>query len=496
MPELLIRRARPVPALASRALANVDGPVDISIVDGVVQRIGPALERPAGGTEIDAEGRWIIPGLWDKHVHLDQWVAVSQRLDLSATSSAEAVLAAVAERLRLLPGRPVIGAGMRAALWPRPATVDELDAVSGSVPVVLVNGDLHHGWCNTAALDALGLARRNVVVAETEWFARYPLLDSVSQTTVSAATYRTVLEKAAGLGIVGVVDLEVDAPWDRWATRWEQGCDVVRIRWGVYPDGLDAVVAAGLRTGDRLGPRRFDGPDLTMGPLKIISDGSLGTCTAWCCEPYAGEPGNIGMPNFDQHQLVSLMETATAAGLDVATHAIGDRALAHALRAYAATGAHGSIEHVQLVTRESVREMARLRLTASVQPSHLVDDWAISDRVWPDRTHRCFALRWLWDAGVDLAFGSDAPVAALNPWVAIDAAVYRGSGATPWHPEQALTTAEALRSSVDHQRIGVGARGDVVLLDRDPLSAGELCSMAAALTVVGGKVVYDGRQST
>ncbi|MET0450876.1 MAG: amidohydrolase family protein [Mycobacterium sp.] len=494
MPDLLIRRARLVSTLAAGDLAATDAPVDVSIVDGVIADVGYQLTRRPGVTEVNADGRWVMPGLWDKHAHLGQWTAATRRLDFGGTRSPEQVLALVSARLRQAPGQPILGAGMRAGLWHTAASVRALDVVSGDVPVALVNADLHHAWCNTAALDALELPRREGVVAEAEWFAAYPRLDAIAGSATGPSAYRSVLQDAAARGIVGIVDLEFESRWEDWATRWEQGCDVVRIRWGVYPDGLDGVVAAGLTTGDPLHGRHSQGPNLVMGPLKIISDGSLGTRTAWCCDPYDGEPDNFGARNLDDVELATLLERATAAGLQVATHAIGDRALTQALDCYAATGARGSIEHAQLVTKDAVAELARLGLTASVQPAHLLDDREISERVWPDRTSRCFALGWMRDAGVDIAFGSDAPVAALDPWLAIYAAVHRiDDEVAPWHPEQALTVAEAIAYSVDRRVVGVGAPGDVVLLDADPIQAepAQLRSMSTALTVVGGRIVHD-----
>jgi predicted amidohydrolase YtcJ len=295
-----------------------------------------------------------------------------------------------------------------------------------------------------------------------------------------------VLTRAASKGVVGVVDFEFGAPWTDWTARWQEGCDLLRVRWAPYADSLDAAVAAGLRTGSELAP------GLTVGPLKIISDGSLGTRTAWCCEPYA-DTGGHGAPNLSPEELRRLVGRGHAAGFAVATHAIGDRALTAALEAYAATGAAGSIEHAQLVTRAAVAELARLGLTASVQPAHLLDDRVTSERVWPGRGERSFALRWLLDAGVRIALGSDAPVAPLDPWLAIAAAVHRGDPAEdPWHPEQSLTVAEALAASVDGRRVAVGEPGDLVLLDFDPLAASpaELRGLSAATTVVAGRVVW------
>jgi hypothetical protein len=176
-------------------------------------------------------------------------------------------------------------------------------------------------------------------------------------------------------------------------------------------------------------------------------------------------------------------------GLEVATHAIGDAALTAALEAYDATGATGSIEHAQLVQRTDVATLARLGLRASVQPAHLIDDRDLTDLIWADRTGACFALRWMLEAGVPVALGSDAPVAPLDPWLAIDAAVRRtGDDRPPWHPEQALTRREALAASTDGQpMVRPGSRGDLVLLDSDPLASTD---PPVALTTVAGLVAH------
>jgi hypothetical protein len=498
---LLIRGARVVPLRDGDRVP--DRPVDVAVADGVVTDVGPGLDRPPGAEEVDAEGRWVIPGLWDQHVHLAQWTLASQRLDLSAARSPEDATRLVAERIAEQPGTPVVGWGHRSGSWQREVTVSELDAVSGETPVVLICGDGHHAWLNTQALMHLAMPVRDSVVRETEWFAVYPrLVTLVGNDGTSPEAYRRTLLAAAAKGVVGLVDFEFGGGREEWAERWAAGCDLVRVRWATYAEGLDAVLAAGLRTGDPL-PGCDD--RATMGPLKIISDGSLNTRTAWCCEPY-GDARHLehpaGQPNLSGVELRDLLARADSGGLQVATHAIGDAAVAEALAAYAETGARGSIEHAQMVGRDDVRRMADLGIRASVQPAHLLDDRDLTELVWGERSERCFALRWMLDDGVDLALGSDAPVSPLDPWLAMAAAVHRSADErSPWHPEQALTPREALAASVDGQpTVGIGSRGDLVLLDRDPLlgdldhqdSAAlghALRSMPVYATVVAGSLV-------
>jgi predicted amidohydrolase YtcJ len=144
--------------------------------------------------------------------------------------------------------------------------------------------------------------------------------------------------------------------------------------------------------------------------------------------------------------------------------------------------------------------MARLGVRAGVHPAHLLDDRDVAERCWPDRTDRCFALRAMADAGVVLTMGSDAPVSPLDPWLAMAAAVHRSADErAPWHPEQSLTPGEALAASTDGQgTLAVGSRGDIVLLDDDPLeagadpaeAAGRLRRMRVAATFVAGRPTY------
>jgi predicted amidohydrolase YtcJ len=467
------------------------GPVDVVVEQGAVQNIGHGLEKPLGIEEYDGDGRWLIPGLWDHHVHLAQWTASEQRLDLSGSESPEHVVNRVREHLVEHPG-PLVGRGHRMGTWTTDPTVTMLDAVAPDVPVVLIAGDGHHAWLNSRALERLGLSSRDGVVLENEWYEAYTRIEEVLEPDVSPTAYRRMLERTAALGITGVVDLEKG----QTADDWEQRDSPIRVRVSTYADGLDAVIASGLRTGDQLP----GSPGLiTMGPLKIISDGSLNTRTAWCCEEYADGSG-VGAPNHTSPELAGLLDHAHRHGLEVATHAIGDHALADALTAYDVTGAAGSIEHVQLVRRDAVSRMARLNLRASVQPAHLLDDRDVTEELWPDRTERCFAFRWMLDDGVRLALGSDAPVSPLDPWLAISAAVHRSADDRPaWHAEQALTPREALAASVDGRgSVHAGMPADLVLLDADPLAEHEdsadagaaLRTMPVALTLVDGETAY------
>lgn len=472
-----------------------------------MREIGADL-RPARFDEqvIEGGGRWAMPGLWDQHVHMLQWTRTQQRLDLSRTADPADVTRIVGEHIARMPagesGSTVWGYGYRLAGWSRQPTVAELDAVSGDHPVVLVSGDAHNGWLNSRALRLVGLAPRGAPVDENEWFSAFARLDDLPGAAEETdAAYRTAVSDAAARGVVGIVDMEWGSPgYLDWPERFARGVDRLRVRTATYPDRLEEVIGAGLRSGQEL---PGGGGLLTMGPLKIISDGSLNTRTAYCFEPYADAESlefPRGKQNCSLEELVRLMRRARESGLETAVHAIGDAAVAAALDAFETTGAPGSIEHAQLVRMADIRRMGRLRVRASVQPAHLLDDRDVTQKCWPDRADRCFPLRDMAEAGVQLSLGSDAPVAPLDPWLAIAAAVHRSADERePWNPGQSLTVPEALAASTDGQgTLARGTRGDVILLDADPLrlfedtacTSAHMLGVRVAATLVAGRPTH------
>ncbi len=483
---------------------GAEAPVDVLIEGGRVSAIGSGLPASPGGRVVDASGRWLVPGLWDQHVHMTQWATTAARLDLSGTPHAQAVLDRVAAHLPSLAteSTTLVGYGYRSGGWPHAVSTAALDAVCGPRPVVLVAGDGHNGWLSSAAQRLFGVDPRDSAFDETDWFPLWAqlaaLLGSPEEVTHGLDA---VMTQASAKGVVGIVDMEFDDATGTWPGRFEAGLDRLRVRTSVYAEGLEGIFAAGLRTGDVL---VGTGGLATMGPFKIITDGSLGTRTAHTHEPYSPSgAGDAAYPNGKQNvsraELTELLEAATAHGLEAAVHTIGDAAAQIALDAVAASGARGSIEHAQLMTRAGIERMAGLGLRASVQPAHLLDDRDLTGAIWPGREERCFMLRTMLDLGVQLALGSDAPVARLDPWLAMAAAVHRTADERePWVPQEQLTAAEALAASVDGSgTVAVGDVADLALLDADPLagetpaeSAAVLRGMRVTATLVAGRLTH------
>ena len=486
MSEVLLRTVRRV--------GTSGAPADVRVTDGVVTAVAPAGTLDATSTDTDvlqADGAWLGPGLVDHHTHFDQWALVRRRVDVSAADSAEAtadLLAAVARTG--VADRVLIGHGYRDGMWPRPASRELLDRAAPGLPVVVVSADLHAVWCNALALRHFGAVLGRALAAGDDGVLReqdaFDVTGALSQVpdAVLDGWVADAAEAAAARGVTRVIDLEMRFGLDRWTRRIRGGTDALRVASGVYATELSDVIARGLRTGDVVeGTRGL----LTMGPFKVITDGSLGTRTAALAD-------GSGMLAWSFEDLVAVTRRAVDAGLVPAVHAIGDRANTLALDVFEAVGARGTIEHAQLLADADVERFARLGVAASVQPEHAMDDRDIADHHWAGVTDRAFAFATLARAGARVLLGSDAPVAPLDPWVSLAAAVGRDrDGREPWHPSERLSALTAWTGSTDGRvGVSVGDVADLVLVESDPLAASSaaLRTMPVLGTAIAGRWTY------
>ncbi|PZQ88198.1 MAG: amidohydrolase [Leifsonia xyli] len=464
-------------------------PVEVLLRGGEIAAIGPDVAEP-GVERLALDGRYLAPGMWDGHVHLGQWAAMSRRLDLSGAGSAAEVAALVRARVAAgwRAGEILIGYGFRDALWPDAPSAESLE--NGEVAVALVSGDVHTVWSNRALLGRVGLPDEAWWLKEQAAFDLNVRLSATDEATLDAWV-ADAARAASARGVTGVVDLEMSDAVASWGRRVAAGLRALRVRAGVYPVDLDAVRARGLRSGDAI-----PGTDglATVGWFKLFTDGALNSRTAWCVDHYPD--GGAGLPSYADAELLALAREALAAGLVPTIHAIGDRAVTQALDTFAslavpaAAGLAPRIEHAQLVLPADLPRFAALGVHASVQPEHAMDDRDVADHHWAGRTARAFPYRALLEAGAVLEFGSDAPVAPLDPWVTLAAAVTRSrDGRAPWHPEQALALPDALRASWGGVRgIEVGGLADLAILDADPHATepDALRTMPVHGTVVAG----------
>jgi predicted amidohydrolase YtcJ len=452
-----------LPRVSALAIAGA------TIAGGVDVREGDA--DTVGHERVDLEGRCVLPGFTDAHVHFLEWALARTQLDLrGCESKAEALrrIAAVESGDGWLRGR-----GWDALDWADGApAASDLDAVTGGRPAALWSQDGHNLWLNSAALATAPAGRSAGLLRELEAFA-FPLPDPGPLECSRAV--RAGIGACNARGVVGVHDFQRAGGRGLWQRLDADRRLHLRVHMAVPVERLEAAAALELRTG-------FGSELVRVGPVKVFMDGTLGSDTAWMLD-------GSGEALVSAAELGEIARGAAASGLSVAVHAIGDGAVRAALDGLEASrGAWERvpvmprIEHAQCVDDADLGRFAQLGVTASVQPAHATADRDQADRIWGARAAAAYRWHDLLDARAHLAFGSDAPVAELDPLAGIQAAVHRTSDARePWYPGQGLDVADAVlgftagaaHAAGEHRRHGLllpGHAADLAVLDTDIIS--------------------------
>jgi predicted amidohydrolase YtcJ len=491
--------------------------VDVGNADAVCSLAG------ANTRILPLDGRVVLPGLIDAHLHLEQLAFSTTRIDC-ATSTLEECLSRVELRARLAPeGTWILGHGWDQNGWNASPSRQILDRVSFGHPIYLSAKSLHAGWANSAALSIAGLDRSTADPPDGTLQREVQgdltgILTEGAMTLISRALPKPNLEETVAAleacqetlwahGLTAVHDFDGPTCFQALQIMKERGRLGIRVLKSLPLEALDTAAALGLRSG-------FGDEQLRIGAIKVFADGALGPRTAAMLSPYEGEPQNLGRCLHDRESLFDIGRRAFSSGLALAVHAIGDRANHETLAAFEALRRESPvaprpamasrIEHVQLLHPDDLRSLARLGLVASMQPIHATSDMLIADRYWGARAQTSYAWRSLESAGTVLAFGSDAPVESPNPFWGLYAAVTRrtreGAPAPDgWIPDQRLTRESALRaytvapaalagSSGLQGSLRPGACADLILLDEDPLTCSDnrLHAIRPRGTMVGG----------
>ncbi len=505
----------------------------IAMLNGKIVAIGSDADmKPLTGARtrvINAGGKLIIPGFNDAHVHFMGTGEQLSSVDLRSSKSPDEFVQRIkAFAARLPKGRWIQGGRWDHENWTpnNLPTAAMIDAATPDNPVFVSRLDGHMAVANSLAMKLAGVNKETkdleggLIVRDAAGNpagvfkdAAMAIIDRVIpdpsfEENIEAATAAT--NYAASLGVTSIQDMSAGTDIGVYQELMRQG----KLKTHVYGCSPLAEYKRWANTGIHYA---FGNAMLRVGCLKGYADGSLGSTTAWFFEPYLDAPNTSGLARAEVATTMKQnIIDADKAGLQVMIHAIGDKANATVLDYYEnATAVNGPrdrryrIEHAQHLRQQDIARFGGAKVVASMQPLHLIDDgrWA-GKRLDERRLKGTYAFRTLLDTGAVLAFGSDSPVASLNPLYGIYAAVMRattdGKNPNGWIPEQKISVDEAVRgftygsayAEFQEQWKGtleIGKIADLIIISEDifkidPKKIGEAKVLT---TVVDGKVVFE-----
>lgn len=514
----------------------------VAVQNGVTAAVGgeELLELAGPGTRvIDRGGLPLLPGLGDSHLHLGEVGRGMDVADLAGASSPEEMgemLRAFVRQRQLSPGQLVLGWGWNQDRFPHKQmpTLAELDAMLPGYPIVLTRVCQHIAAANSAAMALAGITNdtpdppggaigRDQTGAANGIFREngVRLLPGAGAITPVDAErwFAAAAAKAAALGLTmahsedlcsfpGLGWREVLDAWLRLDADGKLPIRVVQQCQFLTVAELEEFFAAGYYPGWSRG-------NITVGPLKIVSDGSLGARTALLSRPYADDPAaGQGMAVLPWEQVDELVAAAHRRGMAAVIHAIGDGALDHCLDAirrakerYPEQNPRHGIVHCQITRPDQLRRIRELGVQVLAQPVFLEYDLHMAGlRVGPELEETSYAWRTMVESGIPFSAGSDSPIESMDPFGNLYCAVtrrdYDGRPAGGWHPRECLTLDQALAAATAGVawaagqegrlgRIAPGLLADYTAPDRDlfAIPPRELRRVRADFTVLGGRII-------
>jgi predicted amidohydrolase YtcJ len=502
----------------------------IICIGAIAQVLTECASGEAHPETVELHEKFVMPGFNDAHVHLGAAGEGMLSVRLYGAASIEELKRRLAAGVAShKPGEWITGAGWDHTLWSEKQFPNkwELDDVAPKNPVLLTHVSGHVAVANSLALKVAelnnsspnppgGEFERNAAGELTGMLKEGPAMEFVR----SRIPDPTAEQRRRGIILVftdlaknGVTSVQDNSAWEdfrAYKLLKDDGKLTVRItEWLHFADPLNDLQ-------NERGEGGTTDPWLKTGALKMVTDGALGSRTAAMLEPYSDDPKTTGILIMDPDKLKSLAIERDKAGFQLNFHAIGDRANRVALDVFEAVAkANGPrdrrdrIEHAQVVAPEDLPRFAKLKVIASMQPSHQTNDmrWAES-RVGPDRIKGAYAWATLEKTGARLAFGTDYPVEVVSPFRGLYACVTRqlpdGTPAGGWQPQEKISLEDCIRAYTSGSAYGefeegkkgelkVGEYADFLILSNDltKVSPSQYLKTEVLRTVVGGRTVYE-----
>jgi len=534
---------------ANSQFSSIQREEAIAVRGDRIQAVGKGIEiEKLKGPEtqvVDLGGHFVMAGFNDAHMHLADAGLQKLNVDLSGVKTLDELRQRVLAKVeKAKPGEWILGGGWDETMWPVPALPSrwDLDEVSAGHPVFLDRVDGHLAVANTRALQlaSITIASKDPPggqIDRNENGEPTGILREGAQHAVRVVIPKPTHEKrreAIELALADLAENGVTTAQD--CSSIEESCSTWED-FQIYEDleregKLTARISEWLSFNlplDDLIKRRASHPQsdlmLHTGMVKGYMDGSLGGHRAALLEPYADDPKNPGLPQYDPDKLSDMAKERMFSGFQLGFHAIGDKGVQMALDAFAdaekavkeakVKAANGGddyrlrIEHAQVTTPAQIARFKELKVIASMQPSHLLGDmpW-VQQRLGAKRAAYSYAWASFLSKGVTLAFGTDAPYGPVSPFRGLYEAVTRKSenGKQEFFPEQRLTMDQAIAAYTvgsafaefeekEKGKLVPGMLADFVVLDRDLTAASPEKVLATKVlrTVVGGKTVYEAK---
>jgi predicted amidohydrolase YtcJ len=493
--------------------------------------------QTAAARTIDLGGKTVLPGLTDSHCHIFGIGERELTLNLEGTNTLEDFLAKVKERVaKTEPGKWITGRGWIETFWKPPQfpSRGDLDKIAPNNPVYLTRADGHAAIANSAALRIAKIEKETpnpfggeILREKSSGEATGMLLDHAQELIRKNIPQPTEAERREAF-LVGV-KRELSLGWCQiqnaggnlddlppMRQAFESGQCKLRVYNAVYAPG--PAGAALLKEGPVL--NQYD-HRFTQRTIKVVFDGALGSRGAALLEPYADARETSGYLTQKELELQPIFEEALRKGVQIETHALGDRANRLILDLYEKAmkavppdkrkirEPRWRVEHAQILSPSDIPRFAKLGVIASMQPSHAISDLFFApSRLGQERLAGAYAWRSLLKSGAVICGGSDAPVERGEPMIEFYAAVARksikGESLEGWHPEQAVSREQALKmftlapayaafEEKDKGSIEPGKLADLTILSADimKIPEPEILKTTCAMTVIGGEIVYD-----
>ena len=503
----------------------------VAIRDGKFVAVGKdeEVKRLAGkNTEmVDLKGKLALPGFNDAHLHFTNGGLYLLGIDLRPARDEKEFVSILKEYIYKVPkGEWITGGNWDHENWPskKHPRKELIDAVSPDHPVLVQRLDGHMALANSLALKLAGITRdtpspeggeivKDKITGEPTGILRDTATDLVGAVIPPLSrekrerAIRASMRHAQELGVTSVQDNSSREDLEIYQELLKKGELGVRINAWRNADGWADFSRIGIQAA-------YGDPFLRLGTVKLFVDGSMGAGTALFFEPYADDPSTSGLPIHSQANLNELVRNVDRAGLQIAAHAIGDKANAWILEAFARARRENGpretrhrVEHAQVVRAQDLARFRELGVIASIEPSHCIDDMRWAEKRIGARVADAYRFASFLKSGVRLAFGTDWDVEPLDPRLGLYAAVSRelpgGGPAGGWHAEEKLSMAQAIEmytlgsAYAEFQEkvkgsVTAGKFADLVVMAANlfEIPKKEILETPVAITVLAGKIVF------